>query len=285
MLKIMHFSPVRKEPEILELHLQSLKMLNAEYIHVDFTFYDDNVNILSSKILNKFIAESNNCFSHNFLLSKEKNDLGDERWILPLYERVIEIKNSAIEYFLKNDYDYLFLTDADLIIHPKTLVNLIRQNKDFCSSIFWTMFDKSKVYSPNAWYAKHLGFEKNDLLRLRGKGTFPVDFTGACTLLSRKILKDGVSFKRIPIVNYLGEDKHFCIRASVMGYQCYVNTEFPSFHIYNNELIQLGREIIDNIFAHNYLKLWLNHDWEKSINVWMKPQSKNIVKKIIKKIL
>lgn len=264
MYKILHFSPVRKPPEIVNLHLRSLIDLDRDEVELTFSFFDDNDSLESTALIEEFCRKNSNSTLHNFSTSTLPDYQGDKRWQENLYERITFIKNAVITYFLDNKYDYLFLTDADLILHPKTLINLINQKKDFCASIFWTHFDKSPTYTPNCWYSVPQGFTPKNLLDWKESGTFEVDFTGACTLLSRRILSEGVSFKKIKNVSYLGEDKHFCIRASVLNYQAYINTENPSFHVYNANLVDLGKDFIKDDYQ-TYVAKWLNKDWENLI--------------------
>ncbi|MBT0608450.1 glycosyltransferase family protein [Aequorivita echinoideorum] len=281
MYKILHFSSVRKPPGILQLHLQSLNDLNTSGYEVIYSFIDDNDDQLSSDLLKKFCNEKNGRVLLDFDISTLPNYSGDERWQEDLYKRITLIKNKAINYFLENNYDYLFLTDSDLIIHPQTLNNLVNAGKDFCASIFWTHFDKSPTYTPNCWNSVPKGFTLNNLLTWINPGTFEVDFTGACTLLSRKILSKDVSFEKIKNVSYLGEDKHFCIRASVLGFQPYINTQNPSFHLYNKDYIKEGLEYIESGYK-SYTDEWLNEKWKKSLINWLEGnRKKSLIKKII----
>lgn len=55
---------------------------------------------------------------------------------------------------------------------------------------------------------------------------------GACTLIRRSVLEAGVNFDRIPNVSFWGEDRHFCIRAQAYGFQLFVDTHYPAYHIY-----------------------------------------------------
>ena len=228
----------------------------------------------------------NNANSHflNLNLNNFDNYEGDKRWTPVLYSRITEIKNLAIRKFIKEDYDYLFLTDSDLILHPNTLLNLVKQKRNFCSSIFWTKFNNSSIYTPNAWYSKPKGFDFTDLEKFKQPSTLAVDFTGACTLLSREILESNVNFKKIPNLHYLGEDKHFCIRASVLGFQAFVNTEYPSFHIYSDRELKLAEEWLKNNYSYDYLKCWLDKSWEQNAKKWVSPKKNSLIKKIIMKI-
>lgn len=284
MVKILHFSPVRKPAAVLDLHLNSLRNLDCVGIDITFSFFDDNIERMSSHILQEFVDSMPNAFLHEFQNLNSSDYRGRKRWVPELYHRITHIKNEAIKYFLKNNYDYLFFSDSDLMVHPRTVVNLVAQRKHFCSTIFWTHFEGSITHTPNAWYSKPQGFSVEDLFLLRESKILPVDYTGACTLVSEKLLRDGVSFSRIHNIFYLGEDKHFCIRAAVLGYQAYVNTEYPAFHIYNENLVAQGQRLLENGFDNSYLVEWLNEDWEAKIKKWLNPAKKSFLEKLISKI-
>ena len=50
--------------------------------------------------------------------------------------------------------------------------------------------------------------------------------------ISRKALLKGVDFSYIPNLTIRGEDRFFCIRASVLGIGLFVDTSYPAYHIY-----------------------------------------------------
>jgi hypothetical protein len=269
--KILHFSPVRKPAKIVKLHCISLNALKLNDFDFTYSFFDDNIDLCSSEILREF----KNC-NENTLIFKDK-DLklisdyrGKKRWTIELYDRITTIKDFIIEYFVLSEYDYLFLSDSDLLIHPETIINLYSHKKKFISEVFWTNFEGRPTYFPNAWYSGNNGFKNKDqLIEIRDKSIIEVDYTGACTLLSREILESNVRFKKIPNLsnNFLGEDKHFCIRAHVNNYKIFLNTESPAFHIYNNSLIDKGQLFIESGFDNKFLyKDWLDDTWEKCLD-------------------
>lgn len=47
-----------------------------------------------------------------------------------------------------------------------------------------------------------------------------------------------MNFNNIYNVSYAGEDRHFCIRAAVLGFSMYVETTHPAFHIYRKENLE-----------------------------------------------
>lgn len=266
-MKILLFSPVRKDHKIVSLFLDCLKNINKNNNEIDYCFYDDNVDELSSELLNKFVSETSNSF---FLEKLELKDqvLADHDWSKVLYSKITEIKDEAIKYFLSNEYDYLFLIDADLCIHPDTIIHLLSLKKDFVSEIFWTHFESRKTYYPNAWYVHGKHYSKpDDILKLKNKDVYEVGATGACTLLTKKILNSGVRFEGVQnISNFLGEDKHFCTRAHVLGFTIYLDTHYPAYHIYDVKQASEAENWIKNNYSGSFFeKNWLGEIWKEQI--------------------
>lgn len=287
MKKVIHFTPVRKQSEIVNLHLNSLRNLKCIDFDLSLTFFDDNVEKKSSEILKNFISKQENSKLWDINLSMSPVKSTESRWDGSAYKRITEIKDFILFEFLKTDAEFLFLTDADLVLHPDTLKHMLDQKKDFISTIFWTHFEGRPTYFPNAWMSNSKIFKnKEDFLSLKENKIVPVDYTGACTLLSRKIIAEGVKFKKIPQVNAFGEDKHFCIRAGVLGFQPFLTTYYPAFHIYSNDLIEQAKRWIENDYNYDYLDTWLNDEWSNKISKYYNHSNsliqkfKNSIKKI-----
>lgn len=283
--KILLFSPVRKPNEIVALHLRSLLDLEIEDFDFAISFFDDNIDTKSSSLLAEFVSQNSNAMLLNNVFNivpdtKERK----ERWELDLYSRITLIKDTAIQYFLKENFDYMFFVDSDLVLHPKTIKNLYKAKKDFIAEIFWTHFSYAASYMPNCWDKD--GNPLDRMIEFRNPGTYEVGYTGACTLLSRKILESGVCFKNIKNIIWLGEDKHFCARAAVMDFDIFINTESPAFHIYTPRLLPNAEQFIADNYSLNYLKDWLNEDWIEKIKAWNKSNNykKTLTAKIKEKI-
>jgi hypothetical protein len=73
---------------------------------------------------------------------------------------------------------------------------------------------------------------RNYLTVLKSPGLYEVGGLGACTLIRCSAIYKGVCFKSIPNLELTGEDRHFCIRATVLGLKLYVDTQLPAYHIY-----------------------------------------------------
>lgn len=250
-LKVLMGTPIRQKGEILRNFLQSIKELSlGSLLTVNYYFIDDNLEDESSQLLARFAEETPNTF-----LSKAHNNReyvcneSTHFWEEELIWKVAEFKNGIIEQARQDDYDYLFLVDSDLVLHPKTLEHLVSLKKDIVAEIFWTKWELDLPELPQVWGSDQYNLFKSVrgesltqieimervqlfLNELRAPGVYKVGGLGACTLISKKAISSGVNFNEIYNVNFIGEDRHFCIRAAALGYELFVDTHYPAFHIY-----------------------------------------------------
>lgn len=251
--RILVGSPIHQKPQILEQFILSLISLKKETFDVNFLFIDDNSNVESSIILERYNKSSINI---EIKKSSESDiyytDGSTHLWTEKLVWKVAKFKNYIIEKALKEDYDYLFFIDSDIILHPETIEHLIRQDKDIISEIFWTKWQPDSIELPQVWisdqytmYKKHRSETLNEeeinnriykfINQLKVPGVYEVGGLGACTLISKNALQKGVNFSEIANVSFWGEDRHFCIRALAIGLKLYVDTNYPAYHIYREE--------------------------------------------------
>lgn len=179
--------------------------------------------------------------------------LRDERthyWQEDLVWKVAFYKDFLIELARTEGYDYLFLVDSDLYLHPQTLRHLVSLAKDIVSEVFWTQWNPELIPLPQVWVSDQYTLYQaardeyplseaeiaqrtsHFIAMLSQPGTYKVGGLGACTLISKQALSRGVSFKKIYNLTFSGEDRHFCIRAAALGLELYADTHFPPFHIY-----------------------------------------------------
>lgn len=252
--RILIGSPVYQKPGILNEFLESLKRLNNKGIVFDYYFVDDNDLEESHLLLQNFSkAISTKCILFKSRVKKENDGyLCDETthyWTDQTIWKVAGFKNQIIDYALKNAYDYLFLIDSDVVLHPDTIQQLLKANKDIVSNIFWTRWRKEQMEYPQVWlYDVATFYEKKhwevlsseEILKrmgdffsmLRKPGVYEVGGLGACTLISRRVLEKGVNFDKMPNLSYWGEDRHFCTKAIALDFELFVDTHFPAYHIY-----------------------------------------------------
>ncbi|MEL4024102.1 CDP-glycerol glycerophosphotransferase family protein [Lysinibacillus endophyticus] len=262
--KVIIGSPIHQKPNILKHFLNSLSRLNIDNIDLHYVFIDDNDIKESSDLLNHFSETEMNV---NVLESGRKDsyirDNQTHHWNNNLIWKVAGYKDFIIQIANENECDYLFLIDSDLVLHPNTLQQLILSNKDIISNVFWTkwqpdgrllpqvwMFDQYEQYkklsgenpSKEQIITRHLEF----IAMLQKPGVYEVGGLGACTLISKKAIKAGVNFKEIKNVSFWGEDRHFCIRAQAIGFNLFVDTHYPSFHIYRESDLNNVDDYISN---------------------------------------
>ncbi len=253
--RILVGSPIRQKPAILKEFLLSLLELEKSSFICDYYFVDDNDVEESRQLLQDFAKEQGqSCFLEPV---GQINDVFvcdaiTHRWNDELMCKLGEFKDRMIRYAVEKGYDYLFLIDSDLVLHPKTIEQLILTNKPIISEIFWTSWQPNYPPLPQVWISDQYNlFERKGnenltkeeivqrqqtfLDRLKRPGVYEVGGLGACTLISKETLKKGMSFSKIKNVTFWGEDRHFCIRAVALGVPLFVDTHYPAYHIYRDE--------------------------------------------------
>jgi hypothetical protein len=245
-------SPIHQKPTVLKEFLNSLLRLNVADIELDFHLIDDNDDQESSRLLQEFKSMGDHIFlqSSGFHDAYIRNDT-THFWNTNLVWKVANFKNLMINRAQTLNYDYLFLIDSDLLLHPDTLRHLIGTNKDIISEVFWTQWQPGTMFQPQVWM--HDEYNQWELLpgeklqpeeinrrfhefiaKMRIPGIYEVGGLGACTLISQHAIKAGVSYNQIRNISYWGEDRHFCIRAAALGIPLFVDTHYPALHLYRD---------------------------------------------------
>ncbi|MEK3750947.1 glycosyltransferase [Paenibacillus sp. FSL E2-8871] len=251
-VRVLIGSPIHQKPMVLKEFLNSLLRLNIADIELDFHLVDDNDDEESSRLLLEFQSMGDHIYlqSSGFHDAYIRNDT-THFWNTNLVWKVANFKNLMINRAQTLNYDYLFLIDSDLILHPDTLRHLIGTNKDIISEVFWTQWQPETMFQPQVWM--HDEYNQWELLpgeklqpeeinrrfhefiaKMRIPGIYEVGGLGACTLISQHAIKAGVSYNQIRNISYWGEDRHFCIRAAALGIPLFVDTHYPALHLYRD---------------------------------------------------
>ncbi|NSW90067.1 MAG: CDP-glycerol glycerophosphotransferase family protein [Firmicutes bacterium] len=248
--KVLIGSPIYQKPQILREFLRSLEELEKDVMKVDYYFIDDNKIEESSDLLKHFAEKLKNVFIYKTQNEDDyRCDNHTHHWKENLVWKVAKFKDMIIKYAKRNDYDYVFFVDSDIVLHPNTLKHLLSTGKDIISEIFWTKWEPNLPELPQVWlmdaytqYNTRRGEQltKNEITnrrqafinQLKIPGIYKVGGLGACTLISKYAIEKGVNFKEIENLSFWGEDRHFCIRAKALGLDLYVDTHYPAYHIY-----------------------------------------------------
>ncbi|EAX46947.1 glycosyl transferase, family 2 [Thermosinus carboxydivorans Nor1] len=242
-------SPVRQKPNILAEFLTCLAQLETAGLAVEYAFIDDN-DVLSDQLQAFAAAKPQTTIlrgmenSHYYQCNEQTHFWQDD-----IIWKVARYKDIFIQMARDREFDYLFLVDSDLALHPKTITHLVSLGKDIVAEVYWTRWEKDLIPLPQVWlggqyrlHALQTGEElspeetaqrQNNFLRmLQCPGIYKVGGLGACTLISAAALRAGVSFRKIYNLDLIGEDRHFCVRAAALGFELYADTCYPPYHMY-----------------------------------------------------
>ncbi|MGE7272711.1 CDP-glycerol:glycerophosphate glycerophosphotransferase [Brevibacillus panacihumi] len=251
MKKVLIASAVRQNSKVLEEFLSSLLELNTDNFETHILLINDNVDITSTQVLRSF-AQNDGVFVEE--LKEDETDATPfikGEWTDERIWKVASFKNAFIDVALDGGYDFLFLIDADVILQPETLQHLINVNTDIISPIYWTRWNAESGILPQVWvmeqysqYQYHYderffpetmkNSQREFLRAVQTPGIYEIGGLAGCILLSRKALEAGVNFSELEGINLKGEDCHFSLRAREMGFQLFVSTFLPAFHIYQD---------------------------------------------------
>ncbi|MFE0625085.1 glycosyltransferase [Priestia aryabhattai] len=309
MKRVLVGSPIHQKPSILNEFLTSLKRLKQDHIELEFLFIDDNKDPRSSQLLFNF---KENIKGVTLYPSKQCDDYVCDStthyWNEHLIWKVSEFKNKIIQHTVESQYDYLFLVDSDLLLYPETIEHLVNANKDIISEIFWTKWQPDSEPQPQVWlsdeykqWKQYRGEQLNDekiafrhqefITKMRTPGIHEVGGLGACTLISRKALESGINFNPISNLSFWGEDRHFCIRAVVLGFSLYVDTHYPAYHIYRESDLSGVQDFINETQLYKSIlnkehqpdiRVLCNNRIKLTLSMVVKNESHRYLKKVMK---
>ena len=271
MKKVLVGAPIRQKAIILKEFLASLANLVSDNLEINYMFIDDNVEKESKELLEDFknkqntveIITPNSNIAEHYVCTEFTHE-----WKSNIIWKVADFKNQIIKKALENNYDYLFFADSDLILHPLTLQHLISRQVEIVSEVFWTIWKPETIVMPQVWLkdeysfvpfeepnkipdSEMLAYQKRFISKIIEPNIYEVGGLGACTLISQKALNSGISFSKIDNISFWGEDRHFSIRAKVLGFNLYADTTYPPLHLYRT---------CDLLKIDSYKKFWENID-------------------------
>lgn len=234
-MKVLIGAPVRQDKIIFKHYINALRNLEGNF---DLFFYVDRTTNISNSLEEH---------EYEFVTNNEK--VIPHKWTSIRLNHVASLKNMLLQKALNEGYDYFLLVDSDLIVHPQTLIHLVNQKKDIVAEIYWTKFKPHLEEMPNAWLFDFYGFTEpmeessaqsiyNTSNMFRKKDLFKVGGIGGCKLISTNAIRAGVNYSPITNVTWSNwEDRAFSIRASVLGFDLFLDTHYPATHLYTYECV------------------------------------------------
>ena len=224
-MKILIAAPLRQDPKIFREYQRGLDELRIPAgVKVDRFFVVNDCPEVIPEIRDAAYMVVNTGDHYE----RREND---HYWTSENLSKMHMLRNRTVTRALIFGYDYLFSVDTDLVLHPDTLSVLLETGKDIVSELFWTngwcnawMHDQSSGMDPH-WV---------------NPGLYQVGMTGACILISRRVLAEGVDYSPIPNITKClwGEDRHFCIRAACHGFTLWTDSHCPPEHLYTEKAYQ-----------------------------------------------
>lgn len=249
-IKVLIGSYIHDKKEILEKFLKSILNLDKEDLILDYYFIDDYNDAITSQLLKDFKIHHNNTTIFDVALGENSYICNDENVCDDsLLDRVIRFKNKILTHGRKKNYDYVLILNSNIMLYPKSLKSLIHGKKDIVSNMLWNKCnekdDPSFLAILNAGYFlndyreyKKLSDEDklkenfNVLTMLRNPSYYKVNGVGPCILLSRRAILAGCNFTKIYNISFENEGMYFSLRAAVLGFEMFVDTNYPANMLY-----------------------------------------------------
>ena len=232
--RILITAPVCQNEKIFKEYLWSLNRLEIpEEYKIDKYFYLHNSEHLKKLLnINEYeIINDNSIYEYN-----NRTHI----WKSENFKAVAIMRTKALEKARKEEYDYIFSVDSDVILRKTTLTELLNTNKKFISKIFWNAYDElmPDLLVPNCYEGRLTNQQIIlDYERLKKSNIYETGIIGACTLISKEIFNNKY-INYYPIKNLSSsewEDYAFCIRLQVIfknKIKAYIDTNNPVKTLY-----------------------------------------------------
>ncbi len=224
MIKILCGASVRKPDHIFDAHRKTLawQVLPPD-VQVDYYHIKDDAPTED--------FDDNNEITH--------------KWELSAFERVAKNKQKIFDKAVKQNYDYVWICDADLLLDHYTLWSLLSAEQQITAAVYWTRWQPRQPAMPQVWLRHPYqldgrgmdGGEFRSALILRGLQR--VWGLGACMLVSTDVLGNK-KVRYSPLLPELvkvggmmaGEDRTFCTLAERFHIKMYADAWPDIHHIY-----------------------------------------------------
>lgn len=238
MKKILITAPIHQDIKIFKEYLWSLNRLEIpEGYEIHKYFYLHN-----AENLKKFLQpDEYEIFKDNTKI--EENDR-THIWRQENFSAVSQMRTKALQKAREENFDYIFSVDSDVILHKKSLIDLIFEQKDAIAKMYWTAWDSNQPwnYMPNCYDGKDENgriIYFNNLNNYKSIGTHETGVTGAAILISSRIFKEPlITYYPIEILSTsYWEDFAFCTRCKcvIPDIKFYIQNFHPAKHLYRKE--------------------------------------------------
>lgn len=229
--RILIAAPVHQDEKVFIEYLKSLtSLIIPENYEINYFFILHNSPELKKYLAPELYSEINNDIN----IYKEENK--PKIWTKENFEILSNMRTTLLTKAREEKYDYLFTVDSDILLHPRTLSLLLKDNKDIVGNLLWTKMN-NKI-TPICGKDEEWGAYPDESFLLT-KGVFPIGWTCACVLISSKIFNNkNISYYPIPGIDNTGcEDYVFCLRikCNFPDTKIWIDTRLPARHLYHEK--------------------------------------------------
>lgn len=234
-------SLVKDREWILPDYLKCIDAIDYPKEKISYIFIINNSSDRSFDILHQWSQGKNvHLMEHNFKLTEPH---GEHKWNHQLLDEMANmrdcLKDEAFELLRWNDY--LISIDTDILFPPGVIKHLVMSDKEIISPVFWAgwhdgKYDTQKL--PQVWIngGYHL---TNDFVQFvaNSRRVFEVGGLGAFTAIKKTLntTNPALNYQNVDFMPHgmEGEDRNFCMRASVLGIKRFASTYYDLLHIDN----------------------------------------------------
>ncbi len=142
---------------------------------------------------------------------------------------VSSMRNSVVEYFLKEDYSHLLFLDTDMVFPDDAIYKLLKEDKDIISGVYHSKTNPPKpvFYDKIDQGYKYVDNYNTDIQEVSAVGC-------GCLMIKKKVferLEKPYFLETITDYVRVGEDIYFCEKAKHAGYNIYINFNVGCGHI------------------------------------------------------
>jgi len=203
------------------IEFSSENEVNAEYLLVD--------NSKDNKFFEKL--EENGI---NAIKSKHYSNVKD---------RIVSSRNILREKVLKENYDYFFSLEQDVIPEKDILMKLLSHKKKIVSAYYGKQQElavqdketneikKVKIELPIVWLKEERGVRRAFPQEVLNRGLIKVEALGiGCMLIAREVFEK-IRFRHEPEKKAY-DDMFFCLDAKKLGYGCFLDSDIEVKHLH-----------------------------------------------------
>jgi hypothetical protein len=219
--------PIRDRDWCVKDYLKSIYNIDYDKKQITLSFLINDSEDNTQERLLEFMHKHQKEYSRiivslkNYGFKKSERDFGR---MMDDFMHLAQVRNDWVKT-LKDEVDYIYSIDSDILVPSNSLKKLIKNDKDICS----ILINNSKV---KKGYGKDITnlFKENgeNIMAYFKNKLFEVNVTGAAYLIKSKVLKKTKYYSHL-----LGEDFGFCVNARKNKFEVWCDSNLEGLHLMN----------------------------------------------------